>query len=171
MLDEKKNNYIMSVYKQGLYMGFLTMNTGIVDIENNETKILIDIRYPNDMNAKEIMEQFDTHCAALDSHIVPEMESDSVPLFVDPQSTLVKELMRVYQKYTNDTFSCAYTLGGGTYARKFENFVSFGPEFPNDEKTTDQFVGSCHQRDEGIKLDSLILSIAIYAEAIVSLCS
>ena len=62
-----------------------------------------------------------------------------------------------------NTFNCP--------ARKFENFVSFGPEFPNDEKTTDQFVGSCHQRDEGIKLESLILSIAIYAEAIVSLCS
>lgn len=161
----------LGIYKQGLYMGFLTMNTGIIDIEDNETKILIDIRYPNDMNAQEIMEQFDLHCKTLNSHVVPQMESDSVPLFVDPQSNLVKELMRVYQKYTNDTFSCAYTLGGGTYARKFENFVSFGPEFPNDEKTTDQFVGSCHQRDEGIKLESLILSIAIYAEAIVSLCS
>ena len=35
---------------------------------------------------------------------------------------------------------------------------------------TDQFVGGCHQRDEGMKLDDLIQAIAIYADAIVTLC-
>ena len=98
------------------------------------------------------------------------MESDSKPLFVDPESILVKGLMDVYRKYTGDTFSCAVTMGGGTYARKFENFVSFGPELPTAVVETDQFVGGCHQRDEGMKLDDLIQAIAIYADAIVTLC-
>lgn len=36
---------------------------------------------------------------------------------------------------------------------------------------TDAFVGGCHQRDEGIKLDNLLQAICIYADAIVTLCS
>lgn len=161
----------LSINIDGMYMSFLTMSTGLVTIENGKTDILVDIRYPNDTNAQFIMSQFERVCSELQSNIVPTMESDSKPLFVDPESKLVKDLMSVYRKYTSDTFSCPVTLGGGTYARKFENFVSYGPELPNEQIETDQFVGGCHQRDEGIKLENLINSIAIYADAIVSLCS
>ena len=161
----------VGIEKDGLYMSFLTMNTGIVNMENNETDILIDIRYPNDTNADEIMAKFDAACANLTSNIKAENRGDSKPLFVDPDSRLVKDLMSVYQKYTGDTFSCPITIGGGTYARKFENFVSYGPELPNEVIETDAFVGGCHQRDEGIKLDNLLQAICIYADAIVTLCS
>lgn len=154
----------------GMYMSFLTMSTGIVTIEDGKTELLIDIRYPNDTNAEKIMAGFNATCAKLKSNITAIMESDSKPLFVDPESKLVKGLMDVYRKYTGDTFSCAVTMGGGTYARKFENFVSFGPELPNAVVETNQFVGGCHQRDEGMKLDDLIQAIAIYADAIVTLC-
>lgn len=160
----------VGIYKNGLYMSFLTMNAGIVDIEEGNAKVTVDIRYPNDTDSETILSGFEKTFKQLNSNLKLTVLSDSKPLFVDPQSKLVKDLMSVYQKYTNDTFSCAFTLGGGTYARKFENFVSYGPVFPNDEKTTNQFVGECHQRDEGIKLDSLIKAIAIYAEAIVALC-
>ena len=53
----------------GMYMGFLTMNTGIVKMENGSTDILIDIRYPNDTNADKIMKGFHETCAALQSNI------------------------------------------------------------------------------------------------------
>ena len=117
------------------------------------------------------MSKFDATCANLTSNIKAENRGDSTPLFVDPDSRLVKDLMSVYQKYTGDTFSCPITIGGGTYARKFENFVSYGPELPNEVIETDAFVGGCHQRDEGIKLDNLLQAICIYADAIVALCS
>ncbi len=161
----------VGIDKDGLYMSFLTMNTGVVSIENNHTDVLIDIRYPNDTNANEIMNKFDVCTSSLKSNIKAEMRHDSKPLFVDPNSRLVTDLMSVYQKYTKDTFSCPITIGGGTYARKFENFVSYGPELPNEVIETDAFVGGCHQRDEGIKLDNLLQAIAIYTDAIVTLCS
>lgn len=161
----------IGIDKDGLYMSFLTMNTGVVSIENNHTDILIDIRYPNDTNASEIMDKFNACTKGLKSNIKAEMRHDSKPLFVDPNSRLVTDLMCVYQKYTKDTFSCPITIGGGTYARKFENFVSYGPELPNEVIETDAFVGGCHQRDEGIKLDNLLQAIAIYTDAIVTLCS
>lgn len=78
-------------------MSFLTMNTGIVNMENNKTDILIDIRYPNDTNGNEIMAKFDEACASLTSDIKAENRGDSKPLFVDPDSRLVKDLMSVYQ--------------------------------------------------------------------------
>lgn len=157
------------IFKDGLYMGFLTMNTGIVNMENGHSELLIDIRYPNEMTGAEIEEKFKEAASKKDSKIEVKLASDSKPLFVDPDSKLVKELMKSYQKYTGDTFSPAITIGGGTYARKFDNFVSFGPELPNEVIETSQFVGGCHQRDEGIKLENLLNAIAIYADAIVSL--
>lgn len=157
------------IEKDGAYMGFLTMNTGIVRISHDHSDVLIDIRYPNDTDAKKIMEGFDQACKDVRSNITATLDSDSDPLFVDPNSPLVTELMNVYRKYTNDTFSCAKTIGGGTYARMFDNFVSFGPEMPNEIKTTEQFVGGPHQRDEGVKIDDLMQAIAIYADAIIAL--
>lgn len=156
---------------EGAYMGFLTMSTGIVRIEEGECMVGIDIRYPNDITAQEILEHFKEACAQCKVEITPVLDSDMVPMFVDPNSPLVTELMNVYQKYTNDTFHGPKTIGGGTYARMFDNFVSFGPELPGEVKTTEQFVGGPHQRDEGVKLADLIQAIAIYAEAIVALAS
>ena len=61
--------------------------------------------------------------------------------------------------------------GMEAYARKFEQFVAFGPEFPHSEKTTDAFVGGPHQRDEGIKIDDLLRAMAIYAAALETLAA
>ena len=54
------------------------------------------------------------------------------------------------------------TIGGGTYARAFKNMVSFGMNFPGDKDM-------CHQVDEFVDIDKLILSTKIYATAIYEL--
>ncbi len=154
----------------GAYMGFLTMNTGIISLQEDGTcEITIDIRYPNDASVEAIMQGFENACQARGYELKPIMESDSKPLFVDPNAPFVTSLMEVYRRYSGDDFSPAKTIGGGTYARKFENFVAFGPEFPNSEKTTDAYVGGPHQRDEGIKLEDLLKATAIYAAALEAL--
>ncbi len=152
----------LNIAMEGAYMGFLTMNVGIVSIENQHTEITLDIRYPNDTTGKELETRI---IKSLPETITCKPVEDSKPLFVDPNSTIVKTLMHAYQAYTKDTFSPAKTIGGGTYARKFENFVAFGPEFPNRE-TPNFFVGGPHEKDEGIKLDDLLKAGAIYAEAL-----
>ena len=160
----------LGIDQYGAYMGFLTMNTGIISLKEDGTcTITIDIRYPNDADVDQIMQGFTNACQARNYDLTPVMESDSRPLFVDPNSALVNSLMEVYRTYSGDEFSPAKTIGGGTYARKFENFVAFGPEFPNSEKTTDAFVGGPHQRDEGIKLEDLLKATAIYAAALEAL--
>ena len=149
----------------GAYMGFLTMNTGIIEIEDGKACITIDIRYPNDANVDDIMANFNKVAKAKDYDLDVEMVHNTKPLFVDPQSTLVTTLYDVYQRYSKDTFTPNKTIGGGTYAKKFDNFVAFGPEFPKVDVPEGLFVGGCHQRDEGVKLEDLMTSVAIYTEA------
>lgn len=161
----------MGIYKDSMHMGFLTLNVGIVDIENDSTKILLDIRYPDQTDSSQIIENMTKACSNKASNITATLTSDSIPLFVDPNSELVQNLMDVYKKYTGDMTAKPITIGGGTYAREFKNFVSFGPVFPNQPVRTNEFVGGCHQRDEGIYLEDLWTAIAIYAEAIVALCA
>lgn len=152
----------LGIAMEGAYMGFLTMNVGIVSIENNHSEITLDIRYPNDTTGKELEQRI---IDSLPASITCKPVEDSKPLFVDPNSTIVKTLMHAYQAYTKDLFSPAKTIGGGTYARKFENFVAFGPEFP-DRETPNFFVGGPHEKDEGIKVNDLLKAGAIYAQAL-----
>jgi len=59
------------------------------------------------------------------------------------------------------------TMGGGTYARSFKNFVAFGAEFPTSKRP--EWVGQVHQADEGYELEQMVLATAIYAQAIYDL--
>lgn len=153
----------------GVYMGFLTMNPGIIEIRDKKAKALIDIRYPNDTTPEKVLEGFKEACSSVKSEITPILESAGDPLFVDPDSELITKLMKAYQKYSGDTFTPPEAIGGGTYAKEFDNFVAFGPEKPWEKPDADCFVGGCHQRDEGIRVNDLMEAMAIYAEAILSL--
>jgi succinyl-diaminopimelate desuccinylase len=163
----------VGIYKEGLHMGFLTMNPGIIEIDRDGDKAyaMIDIRYPNDTTPEAVLKGFQDAVKEVESDITPVLESAGKPLFVDPNSKLVTDLMASYAKYTGDTFSPAITIGGGTYAKKFDNFVAFGPVKLTDDRKPECFVGGCHQRDEGIAEDDVLEAIAIYADAIVRLAS
>ena len=83
------------------------------------------------------------------------------PLYVSKDSYLVKTLVEIYNKKTNSNKE-AIAIGGGTYARAFKNFISYGMTMPGD-------LDMCHQVDEFVEIDKLILSSKIYAEAIYEL--
>lgn len=155
----------------GVYMGFLTLNPGVITIQDGHAHVLIDIRYPNDTTPEKVFQGFEEACAALETPIVPAIESSGKPLFVDPNSDLVKNLMASYAHYSGDTFSPAITIGGGTYAKMFDNFVAFGPEKPWEKPPKDMKIGGCHEADEGIAKKALLEAIAIYADAIVRLAN
>lgn len=150
----------------GVYMGFLTMNPGIIRIENGHAHILIDIRYPNDTTPEKILAGFESACKELGGSIKAAIEYQGDPLFVDPNSKLVKDLMASYAKYSKDTFTPPIAIGGGTYAKMFDNFVAFGPEKPWIKPPKGMKIGGCHAADEAISVDALKEAIAIYADAI-----
>lgn len=49
-----------------------------------------------------------------------------------------------------------------TYARAFNNCISFGANFPGD-------IDMCHQSNEFVDIDKLMLTCKIYAQAIYEL--
>lgn len=155
----------------GLYMGFLTMNPGQIEIKDGHASVLIDIRYPNDTTPEKVLAGFEEAAKESPVDMHAKMVSAGKPLFVDPNSRLVKDLMQSYADYTGDTFSPAITIGGGTYAKHFDNFVAFGPEKPWEKAPADLHVGSIHSADEGVSEDALEEAIAIYADAIERLAS
>ena len=74
---------------------------------------------------------------------------------------MVVKLCSVFNKTCNTNFE-PIAIGGATYARAFPNCISFGMNFPGD---TDM----CHQIDEFVDIDKLLLSTNIYANTIFEL--
>jgi len=83
------------------------------------------------------------------------------PLYVKKDSYLVKTLVDIFNKKTGLQAE-AVAIGGGTYARAFDNCISYGLTMPGD-------IDMCHQVDEYVEIDKLILASKIYAEAIYEL--
>ncbi len=140
-------------------MGDLTMNLGIAHYDGHSYKFVINIRYPNDMHYRAIIQELDK--SAMHRGYCP---SNSNPLFVDPNSTFIQTLLKVYQDVTGDLKSQPMTIGGGTYARETINTVAFGMEFKNDRGS-----GSIHSPNECLHIDDLVDGAQIYTEALIKL--
>ncbi len=83
--------------------------------------------------------------------------------FVPEDSELVKGLKQAYEEVMGEPAACK-TMGGATYARAFPNAVAFGPLFPGQ-------VGTEHNANEYIEIESLIKLADIIANAILILCT
>lgn len=156
----------LNIAIEGPRMGFLTLNTGIIHVENNKLDLTIDIRYPIDAQKDVILKNMKTVFNDILSEVSFDLNYASKPLYVDPKSDLIQILESTYREYSGDYDTPILTIGGGTYAKTFDNFVAYGPEFPNANEDAPCKVGGPHQEDEGVKVDNLMMSIGIYAAAL-----
>jgi succinyl-diaminopimelate desuccinylase len=140
--------------------GKLTLNVGHFNLENSTLKISMNIRIPIHTSVEIIKNSFSRHCTTnltfSEIHYNP-------PLYIPKDNILITTLCRIFNEETNLNAQ-PIAIGGATYARAFNNCVSFGANFP---RNTDM----CHQTDEFIDIDNLILSCKIYAKAITKLSS
>ena len=140
--------------------GKLTLNVGYFGIENNFMKIKMNLRVPVHTDITDIGSVFMKNTSTypnLDFDI-----SNYMPgLYIDPNSKLVQSLCNIYNEETNSNCT-PIAIGGATFARAFPNCISFGANFPGNKDM-------CHQTDEFIKIDNLLLSCKIYAKAIIFL--
>ncbi len=138
--------------------GRLTLSIGCVSIIEGAVYTKMDIRYPVSYTLDFIDEQikkhfgiFDySHFHALPTHYVPE------------DSVLVTKLKKTYAEMTGEAPYCI-SIGGATYARAFENAVTFGPLFPGKPSVE-------HGPDEYIETDDFFKNAEIIASAIINLC-
>ncbi|VEU80817.1 dipeptidase PepV [Haploplasma axanthum] len=139
-------------------MGDLTVNLGVLEVNNNDFKVVLNVRYPNgvvfDEMFNSLKDTFKGFNVSYNHH--------QKLLYNDPNSELVQKLMTVYRKHTNDVEAKPITIGGGTFARAMPNVVAFGPHFLGKPSYI-------HQKDEYIEIDDLILATIIYTEALYEL--
>lgn len=136
--------------------GPLTLNAGLLELDESHAAVTLDIRYPASFDVDSIKEMIEQRAAEAGAEC--NWEKHMSPLFIDKESELITSLNKVYQIMT-DTNAEPAAIGGGTYARSIDNIVAFGPAFPGD-------ADECHQADESMDIDKLLAAAAIYREAL-----
>ena len=138
-------------------MNELTSNLAILNIENDNFEMIIDYRIPKNIckrtiikNIKEIVKDYN-----LNVEVIHDMKVH----MVNPNSILVKKLLKAYQNNTGDYDAKPISIGGGTYAKCFKNSVAFGTKFKDEEDV-------CHIDNEYVDIDKLRLNIKILKDAI-----
>lgn len=138
--------------------GILTLNTAQFILEDNTLSLGFNLRVPVTIDYNIIEETFRKYCTNnLEVKVVRIQE----PLYLEKNHPLVKQLCNIFNEYNNSNLE-PIAIGGGTYARAFDNCISFGPQMPGDKDM-------CHQTDEFISIDNLIFCTKVYAEAILKL--
>lgn len=139
--------------------GNLTLNVGHFKFYENYLQIGLNLRIPVNTAITDVKSKISTICNnySLETIVAGKQE----PLYVPKDNYLVKTLTNIFNNLANSNLE-PIAIGGGTYARAFENCVSFGANFPED-------IDMCHQANEFVDINKLILSCKIYAEAIYEL--
>ena len=161
------NKYIETEY-DGLSLGIscidesgtLTLNVGDFSLENNILKIGMNLRIPITKPISTVEETFKNLCKNYSSLNFETISTEDF-LYVPKDDKLVQTLCRIFNEETNLNAE-PIAIGGATYARAFNNCISFGPNLPG-------YKDMCHQTDEYIEINNLILSCKIYAKAIIEL--
>lgn len=138
--------------------GALTLNTAQFKLENDTLSIGFNLRIPVTVDYNIVEESFKKYCT---KNITVKVEKIQEPLYIDKKNNLVQTLCDIFNDYNNSDNE-PEAIGGGTYARAFDNCVSFGPQMPGDKDM-------CHQADEYISIDNLIFCTNVYAKAILEL--
>lgn len=170
---EFTSDYLKVLYESGLFdiespkfmsenkledeSGVLTSNVAVIDYINGNLIIQINLRVPVTISLDEIQNKY----LSLFDGIEVNRLSVQEPLYIEKDSFLVKTLVDIFNKKTGLNVE-PIAIGGGTYARAFKNCISYGATMPGEKDM-------CHQVDEFIKIDDLILSSKIYANAIYEL--
>lgn len=140
--------------------GSLTLNVAQFDLKDSKLLLGINLRIPVHTSIDLIKE---TLTSSIPSSMQVKFSGEKNALYISKENWLIKALCQVFQKETG-LDATPIAIGGATYARAFPNFVSFGANMPGNKDM-------CHQVDEFISIDNLMLSTKIYANAIYQLCT
>jgi len=159
MVDMKTDGSSMGLALEDKPSGKLSLNLGLVDMTDEKIAFTINLRYPVTFEfddvvnpLKEIIKEHGFRVENLKNHH---------PLYFPVNSPLVKTLLNVFNDHTGSEEK-PLAIGGGTYAKEIPNIVAFGPIFPGEPMVE-------HKPNEYIKIDELVLSTKIYANALYQL--
>ncbi len=136
--------------------GKTVVNMGIIDMQPKAARLTLGIRFPVTKTMEEI---YDSMMPVLDGYGLGLIKRKYIkPIFKAKDSFLISRLMDVYRDNTGDMESEPLVIGGGTYARAFENMVAFGCRFPGQPSLE-------HQKNEYISLENFKKITVMIADA------
>ena len=137
--------------------GRLTLNPGVIDWdENGINAFRIDVRHPISLSNEDVKA---AQIAALGMELVHEHAQHG--LYVPVESELVSKLLSVYEERSGKRLP-PLAIGGGTYARAFDNVVAFGCEIPGHPSPI-------HMPNEMISIEDLMFDTHMIADAMIAL--
>ena len=138
--------------------GILTLNTAQFLLKDNYLSIGFNLRIPVTYNYNNIEKEFKKHCT---NNLKITIARIQPPIHFEKNHPLVEKLCDIFNDYNNSNLE-PMAIGGGTYARAFQNCISFGPQMPYSKDM-------CHQTDEYISINNLLFCTKVYAKAILEL--
>lgn len=166
IIDTLANSIGCEVNGQGMNVGLsdepsgkLTLNPGVINVDDKSFNLIIDIRYPVTFTGEEVLDRLQEKFKNSPMKIKNRVSVN--PLYFSKEHELIKTLQKVYKKQTGDEPELL-AIGGGTYAKAMPNTVAFGPTFPGKEDVI-------HKPNECVEIDELILMAKIYGNAIYEL--
>lgn len=147
--------------KLGLYnndpeTGETTSNIYALKYKNKLSHIKFDIRFPMGIEAMAIEKRL-KHIS-IEEHVRYNIIDSKRRLYVPRDSQLLKILGKAYLETIGETLTFS-TKGAASYARVFENSVSFGPTFQG--KNTNS-----HSSNENVNVEDLFTATKLYYETI-----
>jgi succinyl-diaminopimelate desuccinylase len=136
--------------------GRLTLSPNMIEWTEDSVTITLDCRFPFSVSPEQLLAAEDEKFAQIGFTRVHEKISKGH--YIDPNCELVNTLLDIYSEATGKKAK-PLSIGGGTYARSFDNAVAFGVE-PEGE------AAQAHMPDESCPVESVRFDTKLIAEAI-----
>ena len=137
--------------------GRLTLQPTVLTADEDGVTIGFDIRYPASMTFEQLTGPIDQRMGALGFTV--RERSNSLGHYIAPDTELVSTLMDVYGELSGDREAKPLSIGGGTYAREFQNAVAVGVTRPDRPDL-------CHIANENILLSEMLFNTCFMAECL-----
>ncbi len=137
--------------------GRLVFNVGVINMEEEEFRLTINVRVPVTMDDEMVYEGLGGLVCGASFRIEPAKYQPA--LYFSADDPRIEKMVEIYRKHSGDQETKPLVIGGGTYARQFENAVAFGAMYPGDPDTM-------HAKDEYIRIDRLVQTAKIYADTL-----
>lgn len=130
------------------------------ETETDKIILTVNVRVPVTFSDRDVFDVLRPQLALMGATTQNAIYKPS--LYFDSENETVKILLDVYRENTNDNETEPLVIGGGTYAREIPNAIAFGALYPGDPDTM-------HEADECVKIDRLVQTTKIYADALLRL--
>ncbi|MDI4567623.1 MAG: M20 family metallopeptidase [Mycoplasma sp.] len=140
--------------------GAFSGNLGIIEVKDGYQRIGFDLRCPVTLSLEEIENKINSFIKSFDPNIEFKLYKHTKPIFLKQDTEYIQKLLKVYREVTGEKEAKPLAIGGGTYARAFDNVVAFGAAWDMD---------AMHTVDEKVSLADLKKTFLIYIRSMIEI--